>query len=119
MAEAVARQNAADVIEPASAGLVPLGHIERMTTQTLAANAYAVQGLRSKPIASDVWQSAEIVINMSGTRRHVAFKDCAKVEDWDVEDPYGADQATYQRILDDIVARVSALADRLRERKRS
>jgi protein-tyrosine-phosphatase len=119
MAEAVARQNAADVIEPTSAGLVPLGHVEPMTTQVLVANAYAAQGLHSKPIRSDVWQSAQIVVNMSRRPRETIFEDCSKVEDWHVEDPYGGDQATYQRILNDIVTRVNALADRLRERKQN
>jgi protein-tyrosine-phosphatase len=117
MAEAVARQDAGDVIEPASAGLAPLGHIERMTIHTLACNGYPAKGLASKPITEQGWKSAELVINMSGRPSDLVFKECLKVEEWEVEDPYGADQATYQRILDDIVTRVNELADRLRKQQ--
>ncbi len=119
MAEAVARQDAADVIEPSSAGLSPLGHIERMTAHTLACNGYAAKGLASKPMTEEAWRSADLVINMSGRPSELVFKDCLKVEDWEVPDPYGADQAMYQKILDDIVTRVNALADRLREQRQS
>lgn len=114
MAEAVARQVAADVILPSSAGLAPLGHIERMTIHTLACNGYHAEDLSSKPIREETWQLAKLVVNMTRRPRKFAFADYSKVEDWDVEDPYGADQETYQRILNDIAARVSALAERLR-----
>jgi protein-tyrosine-phosphatase len=117
MAEAVARQDAADVIEPASAGLAPLGHIEPMTIHTLACNGYDVKGLSSKPFTEEAGYSAGLVINMTRRPRKFAFADSSKVEDWNVEDPYGADQETYQRILDDIVARVNALAGRLRQQQ--
>jgi protein-tyrosine-phosphatase len=40
------------------------------------------------------------------------------VEDWDVEDPYGEDLATYRRICEDIEARVEELAERLRREAR-
>jgi protein-tyrosine-phosphatase len=119
MAEAVARQDAADVIEPASAGVAPLGRIERMTIHTLASNGYASKGLSSKPITPEAWQSAALVVNMTRTPGESLFTDCTKVEDWDVEDPYGANQEAYQRILDDIVTRVNALADRLRTQQQS
>lgn len=119
MAEAVARQDASDVIRPASAGLAPLGHIERMTIHTLACHGYSSKGLTSKALTKEAWGSAELVVNMSGRPSDLAFPDCVKVEDWQIEDPYGADEPTYQKILDDIVGRVNALADRLRERRGS
>jgi len=115
MAEAVARQDAADVIQAASAGLFPLGHIERMTIHTLACNGYSSKGLTSKAITEKAWASAKLVVNMSGRQSDLVFPDQIKVEDWQVQDPYGADEAVYQKILDDIVERVNALADRLRE----
>jgi len=115
MAEAVARQDAADVIQAASAGLFPLGHIERMTIHTLACNGYSSKGLTSKAITEKAWASAKLVVNMSGRQSDLVFPDQIKVEDWRVQDPYGADEAVYQKILDDIVERVNALADRLRE----
>ncbi len=117
MAEAVARKDAADVIDPSSAGMAPLGHVQRMTMEILTKNGYDVKGLSSKPITVEAWQAAELVVNMTGSPRRFTFPDYARVEDWNVEDPYGASQETYQRILNDIVARVNALAERLRKQK--
>ena len=119
MAEAVARQDAADVIQAASAGLSPLGHIERMTIHTLACNGYSSKGLTSKSMTEEVWRAAELVVNMSGRPSNLVFPDGLEVEEWRVQDPYGADEAIYQRILDDIVERVNALAGRLREQRQS
>jgi arsenate reductase len=114
MGEAIARRSAADVIEAASAGLHPLGTIAAMTRRTLEKNGYPVDGLRSKAIEPEMWDAAEIVINMSGYARETAFPDWQKVEDWDVEDPYGADTEVYQRIFEVIEQRVGELAERLR-----
>jgi len=114
MAEAIATRLAADVIEASSAGLTPLGRVELLTTETLARNGYHPAGLESKPIAIEESQSADIIVNMSGWPKDAAFDDPAKVEDWYVEDPYGADAEVYQRIFEDIERRVAKLADRLR-----
>jgi protein-tyrosine-phosphatase len=51
--------------------------------------------------------------------RELEFEDYEKVEDWQVEDPYGEDQATYQRILEEIRGRVKRLAQRLRKEQRA
>jgi len=45
--EAIARYDAADVIEPFSAGLSPLGSIPEETKQTLVLNGYSANGLTS------------------------------------------------------------------------
>src|SRR5258708_4635111 len=119
MAEAIARSDAGDVIEPASAGLYPLGEIPSHTRGGLLQNGYSAEGLASKPIAPDAWERADLVINMSGRMRELEFEDYEKVEDWHVGDPYGEDSATYQKILEVIRGRVSALARQLRETQRS
>lgn len=115
MAESIARRDAADVIEPFSAGLSPLGFLPELTTQTLIANEYPIDDLISTPITDDVWDAADIVINMSGVPKERAFPDHQKVEDWEVQDPYGADPAVYQNTYDDIRQRIALLADRLRK----
>lgn len=117
MAESIALRDAADLIDTASAGLSPLGIVQKLTLQTLQLNGYPTEGLYSKPILNDAWSDADLVINMSGYPRDRAFArgDWRKVEDWDVEDPYGSDQAVYQRIFEDIRTRIDALAVRLRE----
>ena len=117
MAEAVAREIASDVMEVSSAGLAPLGHIMEMTRRALVANGYPAEGLASKPILPQAWDAADLVINMSGRPRDLAFQEFDKVEDWDVDDPYGDDIEVYQRILIEIEGRVRDLARRLRARK--
>jgi protein-tyrosine-phosphatase len=116
MAEAIARKVAADVIEPASGGLAPLGFVMKMTKQTLEANGYSAEGLASKAIGQELWEEAEIVINMSGRPREAAFREWDKVEDWDVDDPYGEDAVGYQRICEDIEGSVEELAEKLRQK---
>ena len=117
MAEAIANKLADDVIEASSAGLTPLGRVETLTTETLARNGYPPNGLESKALQREALQSAELVVNMSGRPKEMEFWDAAKVEDWHVEDPYGADAELYQRIFEDIEKRVADLADRLRKSK--
>jgi protein-tyrosine-phosphatase len=114
MAEAVARHHAAELIEASSAGLYPLGRLAQLTEQTLLANGYSVDGLSSKPLSRDALDNADFIINLSGEPRNLVFENPAKVEDWKVEDPYGEDPATYQRILEEIESRVLLLASRLR-----
>lgn len=112
MAEAIARQDAGDRIEAFSAGLAPLGFVAPMTRQTLVKNGYAVDGLDSKPIAPEVWEQADIVINMSGRARELTFREYAKVEDWEIADPYG-DPEAYASTFATIRQRVADLAARL------
>ena len=114
MAESIARRDAADVIEACSAGISPLGFVPALTTQTLTANGYSIESLDSTPITRAVWDAADIVINMSGVPKERAFMDYRKVEDWDVQDPYGTDPVLYQTIHEDIQRRVGHLAERLR-----
>jgi protein-tyrosine-phosphatase len=118
MAEAVARHHASELIEPSSAGFCPLGRLAQLTKLTLLANGYSVEGLSSKPLSRDALDNADLVINLSGEPRSLVFENPAKVEDWKVEDPYGEDPATYQRILGEIESRVLLLASRLRADQR-
>ena len=116
MAEAIAWRDAPEVIEASSAGLAPLGLVAEMTTQTLLRNGYAVKGLASKPISPEAWESADIVINMSGRAREFAFRNFrghTKVEDWEIEDPYG-DSEKYQGTYEAVQRHVLELARRLR-----
>lgn len=115
MAESIARRDAGDVIEACSAGISPLGYVPALTMQTLTANGYSIESLDSTAITRAVWDAADIVINMSGLPKERAFIDGGKVEDWDVQDPYGTDPVLYQTIYEDIQRRVAQLAARLRD----
>jgi protein-tyrosine-phosphatase len=88
-----------------------------MTTDTLLRNGYAVDGLTSKPISREAWESADVVINMSGRAREFAFRNFgghAKAEDWEIEDPYG-NAEKYQGTYEAVQRRVAELAQRIRK----
>jgi protein-tyrosine-phosphatase len=119
MAEAIARYDAADVIEPSSAGLSPLGYIASLTKQTLMKNGYSADDLTSDLLTPEVAGAADIIINMTGRQRDRSFSpvDQGKVEDWIVQDPYDSDPETYQRVFEGIKRRVDQLAMGLREKR--
>jgi protein-tyrosine-phosphatase len=117
MAEAIARYDAADVIEASSAGLSPMGSIPEQTKETLAQNGYSAQGLTSDALTREAADAADIIINMSGKQREEHFWDPEKVEDWMVEDPYGALPITYQRVFEGLKRRVHQLALGLRDKR--
>ena len=121
MAEALARYDAADVIEPSSAGLHPLGYIAELTKQTLMYNGYSAEGLTSDRLTTAVSDAAEIIINMTGRPREVNFSpsDYERIEDWIVEDPYDNDPETYQRVFESLKRRVNQLASGLREKRQN
>lgn len=119
MAEAIARYDAADVIEPSSAGLSPLGYIADLTKQTLMRNGYSATGLTSDALTREAADTADTIINMTGKPLEENFREHEKVEDWIVQDPYGADPETYQRVFEGIKRRVNQLALGLREKRQS
>lgn len=117
MAEAIARKEAADILEITSAGLYPMGYLPELTVETLKRNGYPTAGLTSKPIRREELLITDLVLNMSGDTRTKAFVLARQVEHWLVPDPYGEDEATYQTILEDIQRRVRQLSARLRKEK--
>jgi len=113
MAEALARHGAADVIEAASAGIVPLGVIQPSTLQVLRERGVPCETQSSKGPDEIHRFQPDLIVNLSGYPGLSTFGHY-EVEDWRVEDPYGDDLETYRRICDDIAARVADLAVRLR-----
>jgi len=119
MAEAIARYDAADVMEPSSAGLSPLGYLAELTKQTLMKNGYSTNGLTSSILTRAATEAAELIINMTGRSREDIFRGLEKVEDWIVQDPYGEDPETYQRVFEGIRRRVNQLVLSLRGKRMS
>ncbi len=119
MAEAIARYDAADVIEASSAGLSPMGSIAEQTKETLILNGYSADGLTSDLFTREAAEAADIIINMTGRQGKEIFWEQEKVEDWVVQDPYGAAPETYQRVFEGIKRRVDQLAMGLREKRES
>jgi protein-tyrosine-phosphatase len=118
MAEAISRYDAADVMESSSAGLYPLGYIAELTKQTLMKNGYSANGLTSDVLRKEAVEGADLIINMTGRASEEVFRGQENVEDWIVEDPFGADPETYQRVFEGIQRRVKQLAFSLREQRR-
>jgi|HubBroStandDraft_1064217.scaffolds.fasta_scaffold302813_2 arsenate reductase len=113
MAEALARHSASDVIEATSAGISPLGRVADLTRKILVEKGIDSSGLESKSVREAAPIEPDLLINMTGIPGRTLFPHMV-VEDWNVEDPYGEDMATYRRICEDIEARIEGLARRLR-----
>jgi len=118
MAEALARHSAQGTMEVASAGLSPLGFIADPTREVLTERGIPSDGQVSKGLGEIIRFQPDLIVNMSGYNGRGKFGDY-EYEDWDVEDPYGDDMATYRRICDDIEARIADLSARLRAKKNS
>jgi protein-tyrosine-phosphatase len=117
MAEAIARYDAADVIDASSAGVAPLGFIPDLTKRTLTMNGYSADGLTSNKATLEGCNAADIIINMTGAPWAETFSNREKVEDWIVQDPYSTDPETYQRVLEGIQRRIVQLAKGLRDKR--
>jgi arsenate reductase (thioredoxin) len=116
MAEAIARQAAADILDPSSAGISPLGRIADSTRVVLLERGISMDGQRSKGLNDSSLQQPDLFINMTGLPGTSLFTT-ETYEDWDVKDPFGDNVETYRRICDDIAARVLHLAARLRRQR--
>jgi len=115
MAEAIARQSASDVIIAASAGTMALGFVAPPTLKVLEERGVNVEGLSSKQITRETRGSAEIIINMTGSpAKRVLPGEESKTEDWLVTDPYGERVEAYRDTCDEIEARITEFAARLR-----
>ena len=113
MAEGLARSHAADVIIPESAGLHPLGFIDKTAIAVLAERGVSVAGQHSKGLRDHSLSKPDLVINMSGAPS-ASFFPKQRHEDWPIEDPFGESMELHRRICDDIETRVRDLATRLR-----
>jgi arsenate reductase (thioredoxin) len=113
MAEALARRDAADIIDPASAGISPFGRVVEPTRLVLLEKGMRIDGQFSKGLSDATLFRPDLVINMTGIPGTSLFAH-ARYQDWDVEDPYGEHLETYRRICEDIEARVQQLAATLR-----
>jgi len=119
MAEAWARHLASDVIAPSSAGLAPLGVVAQPTRAVLAERGVSTDGQYSKSLPEADADAAELIVNMSSHPiANLFLGSKARIEDWDVADPYGEDLELYRQIRDAIEARVRGLAERMRKERR-
>ena len=113
MAEAIARHTCEDIILAESAGVSPLGFIDNTTQAVLRERGIPFDGQFSKGLHSHKLRKPDVVANMSGIPGKSLFPEY-DVEDWPVRDPFGEDIALHRVICDDIGARITLLAARLR-----
>lgn len=113
MAEAIARHTCADILAAESAGVSPLGFIDKTAAAVLRERGISIDGQFSKGLHSHSLKKPDLVINMSGIHSKSLFPE-NHVEEWKVRDPFGEDIAAHRAICDDIEARVTLLAARLR-----
>jgi arsenate reductase len=113
MAEAIARHVAPDIIVPESAGISPLGFIDKTARAVLLERGISVDGQFSKGLHSHTLSKPDLIINMSGLPGETHFRGQV-FEDWHVKDPFGESLESHRRICDYIEGRVLGLAARLR-----
>src|SRR5450755_4525953 len=99
MAEGIARRDAADIILAESAGLHPLGFIDKTAIAVLTERGISVEGQYSKGLRDHSLSKPDLVINMSGSPGGSLFHGRI-FEDWPVEDPFGESMELHRRICD-------------------
>ena len=117
MAEAIARHAHGDIIAPESAGVTPVGFIDKTARAVLQEKGISTHGQFSKGLQSEELKTPHLIINMSGIPGGSLFSQIfagKKFEDWDVQDPFGEDIELHRRIRDSIETRVTLLAAQLR-----
>jgi arsenate reductase (thioredoxin) len=116
MAEGFARAYGSDVIEPVSAGLSPAHIIQPMTKQVMLAKNINLDGQHAKDLSQINLQSVDLIINMSG--RTLPPNLPVPVQNWQLEDPIGKNEAIYVAVRDQIEHLVMALILDLRRQIR-
>jgi protein-tyrosine-phosphatase len=113
MAEAIARHVAADVIIAESAGVNPIGFIDKTSCELLTERKISYEGQYSKGLHSHKLGKPDLIINMSGMPGHTLFHG-HEFEDWAVRDPFGESLPAHRDTFDEIERRIEDLACRLR-----
>jgi len=117
MAEAIARYDAADVIEASSAGLRPMGSIAEQTKETLILNGYSANGLTSDLFTREAAEAAEHHHQHDGHAKEI-FWEQEKSRTGSCRIRYGSAAETYQRVFEGIKRRIDQLALGLKRKAR-
>lgn len=123
MAEAVLRQSAGDVVEVASAGSHPAGHVHPLAIRVMNEAGYDLSGARSKNLSEFLSREVEIVITVCGAADQAcpAFPGrCDRVH-WGFDDPAKAtgneeeQLVVFRRVRDEIIRVFGAFGYGLRK----
>ncbi|HSS44430.1 MAG TPA: arsenate reductase ArsC [Thermoanaerobaculia bacterium] len=125
MAEALARLDHGDLLDPVSAGSYPTGWVHQYAIEAMNALGVSMDGTRSKPVEEFRDTPFDIVVTVC----EAAAQDCPtwpnakRVDHWPIEDPsFGDPETRYARFLttrDELRGRIQALAEELRAGERN
>jgi arsenate reductase len=119
MAEALARLDHGEVLEPVSAGSRPAGEVHSMAVQVMVELGADMTKARSKWAGDFLEQRFDAVVTVCDS----AAEDCpvwpgaARIEHWSIEDPSFASeedrQRRFEQTRDDLRRRISELVEDL------
>ncbi len=122
MAEALARAEHGDILDPVSAGSRPAGWVHPLAIRAMEEMGVSMEGARSKPTEEFRDTRFDVVVTVCDS----AAQDCPlwpnaeRIEHWSIEDPsWGPDdtQTRYDRFLEtreELRGRIRRLAEELR-----
>jgi arsenate reductase len=112
MAEAFARLYGSDVMEVESAGFAPAAIISPMTHLVMKEKGVPTEKHFPKDIKLLELRKYDLIVNMSG----IPFRaSAARVEEWVVRDPIGANDKVFRQVRDEIELRVQRLILQMRK----
>lgn len=108
IAAALAHHLSGGRVNVRSAGSSPMAEVDPMVLQVLRERGIQVADVYPKPLNDDVLRAADVVVTM-GCGDACPVLPGKRYEDWDVEDPVGADLQKVRRVVDDIQHRITDL----------
>ena len=107
MAEGFARLYGRDLLEVASAGLIPSGHVSPETVEVMSEEGIDLSGHDSKPLARETIEWADLVVSLGGDPG-VRYPDLleGKLITWPISDPFGQSLIRYRQVRDEIKKKV-------------
>lgn len=112
MAEFFARRYGTDVLEAASAGLMPGPVCDSRITKVMAEKGIALEDHFPKGIEELGEGAWDVAVNMSGLLMPKLGR--AEIREWPVRDPYQLAEGVYREVRDEIEQRVMGLILELR-----
>jgi len=103
---------AGDRVSVRTAGSEPADQINPVVVEAMEEVGVDLSREFPKPLTDDALRAADVVITM-GCGDACPIYPGKRYEDWDVDDPAGADLETVRRIRDEIEVRVRALLSAL------
>ena len=119
MAAGLMSKTAGDAVQVYSAGTKPGTAVNTLSAEVLSEVGVDITDQTPKPMDPRIVQDVDVVVTL-GREAHIEPVPGTQFENWDTDEPSerGIDGIERMRLVrDDIVARVSDLAARLRDRR--